>query len=75
MVEVDIMISGILMCCDETLCGISLGRGYSIEKCELNTLFFKNKIINGEGKLDVAYYNSQIIENGEVFFICIKNMT
>lgn len=72
MVEVDIMISGILMCCDETLCGISLGRGYSIEKCELNTLFFNNKIINGEGKLDVAYYNSQIIENGEVFFICIK---
>ncbi len=72
MIDMNISISGILMCCDESLCSLNLGRGYTIEKLELNTLFFKDKIVDGRGYLDTDYYSSQIIENEQVFFICIK---
>lgn len=44
MINVNVSISGIIMCCDESLCGLNLGRGYTIEKCNLDTLFFKDKI-------------------------------
>ena len=40
MIDVNVSISGIIMCCDESLCGLNLGRGYTIEKCNLDTLFF-----------------------------------
>lgn len=48
MIDVNVSISGIIMCCDESLCGLNLGRGYTIEKCNLDTLFFKDKITNDE---------------------------
>ena len=51
MINVNVSISGIIMCCDESLCGLNLGRGYTIEKCNLDTLFFKDKITNGRGHL------------------------
>lgn len=72
MVNVNVSISGILMCCDESLCGLNLGNGYIIEKCDLDTLFFKDKIINGRGHLDTGYFGSRIIENDKVSFICLK---
>lgn len=72
MINVNVSISGIIMCCDESLCGLNLGRGYTIEKCNLDTLFFKDKITNGRGHLDTDYFGSRIIENESVFFICIK---
>mgnify|MGYP000923950805 CR=1 FL=1 len=43
-----------------------------IEKCDLNTLFFKDKITNGRGSLDTDYYGSRIIEDETVSFICLK---
>lgn len=49
MIDVNVSILGIIMCCDESLCGLALGRGYTIEKLDLNTLFFKDKITNGRG--------------------------
>lgn len=72
MIDVNVSISGIIMCCDESLCGLALGRGYTIEKFDLNTLFFKDKITNGRGYLDTDYFGSRIIEDEKVFFICIK---
>ena len=30
MIDVNVSISGIIMCCDESLCGITLDRGYAI---------------------------------------------
>lgn len=44
MVDVSVTISGIIMCCDESICGLNFGRGYTVEKCNLDTLFFKAKI-------------------------------
>ena len=72
MIDVKVSISGIIMCCDESLCRLALGRGYTIEKCDLDTLFYKDKITNGRGNLDTDYFGSRIIEDEKVFFICIK---
>lgn len=72
MINANASISGIIMCCDESFCNLTLGRGYVIEKCNLDTLFFKDKITDGRGKLDIAYFESRIIENENIFFICIK---
>lgn len=72
MIDVNVSISGIIMCCDESLCGLALGRGYVIEKCNLDTLSFKDKITNGRGNLDTDYFGSRIIEDEKVFFICLK---
>ncbi len=41
MIDVNVTVSGIIMCCDESLSGLVLGKGYIIEKCNLDTLFFK----------------------------------
>lgn len=72
MIDVNVSISGVIMCCDESLCEIVLGRGYSIEKCDLDTLSFKDKITDGRGLLDTDYFGSRIIEDEKVSFICIK---
>lgn len=72
MVDVSVTISGIIMCCDESICGLNFGRGYTVEKCNLDTLFFKAKITNGQGNLNTDYFGSRIIENGKVSFICLK---
>lgn len=72
MIDVNVSISGILMCCNESLCDLALGRGYAIEKCDLNTLFFKDKITNGNGDLDTDYFGSRILEDEKVSFICLK---
>lgn len=72
MITVNVSISGIVMCCDESLCNLNLGEGYVIEKCNLDTLFFKDKITDGRGHLNTDYWGSRIIEDEDVFFICIK---
>lgn len=72
MIDVYVSISGIIMCCDESLCGLALGRGYVIEKCGLEMLFFKDKITNGRGHLNTDYFYSRIIEDEKVSFICLK---
>ena len=72
MIDVNVSISGIIMCCDESVCCLALGRGYTIEKCDLDTLFFKDKITNGRGSLDTDYFGSRIIEDETVAFICLK---
>ena len=30
MVDVNVTVSGIIMCCDESVCNVNLGRGYTI---------------------------------------------
>lgn len=72
MIDVNVSISGVLMCCDESLCNLELGNGYTIKKCDLDTLFFKDKIVSGNGHLNTDYFGSRIIENEKIFFICIK---
>lgn len=72
MIDVRVSVSGIIMCCDESLCDLNIGRGYSIEKNEFDTLFFLENITNGRGDLDTDYYDSRIVENEKVHFICVQ---
>lgn len=72
MIDVNVSVSGVIMCCDESLCGVALGKGYTIEKCNLDMLFYKDKITNGRGYLNTDYFGSRIIEDEKVFFICLK---
>lgn len=72
MIDVNVSVSGIIMCCDESLCGLTLGNGYTIKKCDLNSLPFKDKITDGQRHLNTDYFGSRIIEDENVFFICIQ---
>lgn len=72
MIDVNVSISGIVTCCDESLCGLAFGRGYTLEKCDFDTLFFKDKITNGRGHLNTDYFGSRIIEDEKLFFICLN---
>ncbi len=74
MVDVNVTISGIIMCCDESVCNVNLGRGYTIEKCPLDELPFKNAIMDGRNNLSIDYLTSRIIEDGKIYFICLKKM-
>ena len=72
MVDVNVTVSGIIMCCDESVCNVNLGRGYTIEKCPLDELPFKNAIMDGGNNLSIDYFTSRIIEDGKIYFICLK---
>ena len=65
MIDVNVSISGILMDCDESVCALQLGNGYKIEKCNLDSLFFKNRITNGRGYLGTDYFGTQSKEGNE----------
>lgn len=43
MVDVSVTISGIIMCCDESICGLNFGRGYTVENAILTLCFSKPK--------------------------------
>ena len=72
MIDVSVSIAGILMCCDESLCDVNLGRGYTIEKCDFEDLPFKESITDGKGYLDTDYFGSRIFKQGKMYFVCIK---
>lgn len=72
MINVDVFVSGIIMCCNQSIIGLDFGNGYCIEKCEFNELPFKDKIVDGRQKLDIDYYGSRIINNDKVYFMCLK---
>jgi len=72
MIDVNVSISGIIICCDESICNLSFGNGYIIEKCCFDSLPFKEKITDGRGYLITDYIGSRIIEDETVYFICLK---
>ena len=72
MIDVSVSIAGILMCCDESLYDVNLGRGYTIEKCDFEDLPFKESITDEKGYLDTDYFGSRIFKQGKMYFVCIK---
>ena len=71
MINVKVLISGIIMCCDENFTKLNLGNGYVAEKYDFEELFFKDKIVDGKGLLKTDYYASCIKSTETVSFICI----
>lgn len=72
MVDVNVSVSGIIMCCNDSLCNLSLGNGFTIEKIDFDSLPFKEKITDGRGLLSTDYFGSRIFEDESVRFICVK---
>lgn len=72
MIDVNVSISGVILYCDESILGIHLGNGYSIEKTYVDDFPFKDKITDGRGQLSIAYLGTvKSDENGKYLF-CLK---
>lgn len=70
---VNAIIEGIILYCDDSLEGLSLGRGYSIQKQYFDSLPFKEKIVDGRNRLSVNYMGSQQFDDsGRGYFLCLQ---
>ena len=58
--DVTVNITGIVMCCNESVCGLELGCGYSIEKYYLDDFQFKEEVENGKNQLVIEYMGSRL---------------
>lgn len=71
MINVEVEISGIIMYCDESILGLNLGRGYSLEKIYLEALPYKDQITDGRGVVNIEYLGSKLEDADGEFFICL----
>ncbi len=71
MIDVSVSVFGILMCCDESICGLNLGHNYSIVKMKYEDIPIREKICDGGGKLNTDYLGSRLIEPDGIYFMCI----
>lgn len=71
MIDVNVSIDGIIMYCDESVSGISLGNGYSICKQKLDDFPHKTKVTDGNGQLSISYLGSKMNDSGDVSFMCL----
>ena len=75
MIDVHVIINGIVMYCDESICSLDWGNGYSIQKMYLEDIPFKNKIVDGNGNLDISYMGSQLNDDKGIYFMCLHKET
>lgn len=71
MTDVHVTIDGVVLYCDETLEGIILGNGYTIRKHCLDDLPYKNRLIDGNGKISINYLGSRKFEDNKIYFMCL----
>ncbi len=74
MVDVQIEIGGIILYCDESLKDVELGNGYNIEKCCIDDLSYRERIINSNGSLSINYMGSRLCENDKIYFMCLQKI-
>ena len=72
MPQVNVVIEGVVLYCDDSLDGLLLGNGYSIQKQYFDSLAFKEKIVDGRNRLSINYLGSQQHdESGRGYFLCL----
>ena len=72
MPQVNVTIEGIVLNCDDSLDGLALGNGYSIQKQYFDSLPFKEKIVDGRSRLSITYLGSQRYDDsGQGYFLCL----
>lgn len=71
MTDVHVTIDGVVLYCDETLEGISLGNGYTIRKYCLDDLPYKNRLTDGNGRVSINYLGSRMFEENKIYFMCL----
>lgn len=72
MLDVNVSINGAILYCDESVLGLQLGRGYSIVKTYTDDLPFKDRITDGRGQLNIAYFSSVLQDDNGKYLICLK---
>lgn len=71
MVDVQVTIDGIVLYCDKSLEGVTLGNGYTIKKQRFDDLSYKARLTDGSGKLSINYLGSRLFEDDKVHFMCL----
>ena len=72
MPQVNVTIEGIVLYCDDSLDGMPLGNGYSIQKQYFDDLPFKERIVDGRNRLSINYLGSkQQDDSGRIYFLCL----
>lgn len=71
MINVNVSISGIIQNCDEGFMDLHIGSGFSIVRKKLDELWFKERVVDGNGRLKCEYYGSRISETEDAF-LCIQ---
>lgn len=71
MITVDVTIDGVILHSDPSIAGINIGNGYTIKKCYLSELPYKNKLTDGDGKLSFNYLGSQLSDENGTYFMCL----
>ena len=69
--DVQVVIDGILLYCDESASLLTLGNGYTIQKTKVDDLPYRSHIVDGNGRLSINYMGSRIIDGEDVYFMCI----
>ena len=72
MIDVNVDINGIVLCCDESILGLNIGHGFTLEKIYLDDLPYKAKITNAQGYLNIEYASSRLSDESGTYFICLK---
>ena len=72
MIDVNVDISGIVMCCDESVLNLNIGHGYILSKKYLRDIPFSDKITDARGNLNIEYMGSCLTDEGGKFFICLN---
>ena len=72
MIDVNVDISGIVMCCDESILDLNIGHGYALSKKYLRDIPFKDKITDACGNLNIEYMGSCLTDEEGTFFICLN---
>ncbi len=71
MADVQVMIDGVILYCDESVSSLQLGNGYSIHKIYLEDISFKNKINDGNGSITINYLGSRLYDDNGTYLMCI----
>ncbi len=71
MSDINVKIDSILQNCDESIISLNFGRDYQIKKVYFDDLSFKNKIVNGNNRIDICYLSSKMTDQIGDYFICL----
>lgn len=69
---VKIVVDGIILNCDDSILGLPIGNGYTVQKVYLDEFPYKDLITNGRGDLNIEYINSKRQDENGIYFFCLK---
>lgn len=72
MIDVNVDIFAIAMYCDESVLGLNMGNGYTLDKVYFDDIPVKDKITDARGNLNTEYMGSRLTDEKGMFFICLK---